>query len=574
MNPVPALQRSSRDAGATSNAAVSGTWRDVALLGVAFGLLYFFALGRLPLANPDEARYAQIPREMMAAGDWATPRLNGTRYFEKPPLVYWAVGAAQKFFGPREWAARLTPAIFALGGVLLTYGAARRLYGRGAGIGAAVVLGTSLLYLVLGRILLLDMALAVLMSATLFCFILGVREPVGTKRRWFFYGLYASAALATLTKGLIGFLVTGAVMFLWLLIFSQWKRLRPLYLPTGGLLFLALAAPWHLLAAQRNPEWAQFYFVREHWERFTTTEHERFEPWWYFAPVLLLGLFPWTGFLFGAVREALAGGWARRRESAEAWFFVTWAAFVFLFFSKSQSKLIPYILPVFPPLAVLIGVWLAQRWREGAGGRLRVGLGTFAFGCGVLGVAVLVAVLKPGAIADPAQALQLRPFGVTMAAILFCGGVAAPWLARVRSAAAGLVALVATTGGFFLVLVIAAPGFQRDGTKELAAIARERMRPEDRVYHYWAFFHDFVYYTQRPVGLVSYTDELEVQFLAPEERAARFIDEVALRRQWAEPARVWVVARKREADKFRENIAAGYHLIGESRGHYLFSNQP
>lgn len=544
------------------------------MLALVFGTLIFFVLGRAPLANPDEGRYAQIPREMLAADDWVTPRLDGIPYFEKPPLVYWTVGAAIKLFGPGEFAARATPALFGLGGILLTYAAARRIYGRVAGLAAAGVLGTSLLYFALSRVLLLDMAVSVLMSATLFCFILGVREPAGRRRRWFFYGLYTSAALATLTKGLIGFLVTGAVMFLWLLIFNQWKRLRPLYLPSGVLLFLAIAAPWHLLAAQRNPGWARFYFVHEHWERFTTTAHARFEPWWYFFPVLLLGLFPWTGFLVGAIREAVAGGWKRRKEKAEGWFFVLWAAFIFLFFSKSQSKLIPYILPVFPALAVLIGAWLARREAEGMASRLRMGLRFFAFLCGLLGVAMLVMVLKPGMIRDATQAQALRPFGIAIATLLFVGGIAAGWAARVRGVAAAVGTVIATMSGFFLVLALASPALQRPSTKDLARIVQERVRPGDRVFHYWAFFHDFVYYAQQPVGLVSYVDELEVQFISAAERAERFIDDVELRRRWTEPRRFWLVLRKRDSKALFADPAFRYHLIAESRGHYLLSNQP
>jgi 4-amino-4-deoxy-L-arabinose transferase-like glycosyltransferase len=551
--------------------------RDLLLLALAFGALNLFLLGRLPLANPDEGRYAEIPREMLATGDWVTPRLNATPYYEKPPLVYWTVGLSRVLFGPGEFAVRLTPALFGLGGVLLTYAAARGLYGRAAGLAAAVVLGTSLLYFALSRILLLDMAVSVLMTATLFCFILGVQEPPGARRRWLFLGLYASAALATLAKGLIGFLIPGAILFLWLLLFNQWRRLLPMHLGPGLLVFLAIAAPWHVLAAQRNPEWAYFYFVREHWLRFTTTTHDRAEPVWFFGPVLLAGLFPWVGFLGGAVREALAGGWARRRENAAAWFLVTWALFVVLFFSKSQSKLIPYILPAFPPLAVLIGAWLGRRWEEGAAARLRFGLGVLAFGCGLLGLALVVLALRPGMIRDPAQAVALRPFALAMAAILFVGGVAAPWAARVRGVAAGLGTTVATMIGFFLVLVLAAPEFQRAGTKELAAVARERVAPGDRVYHYWAFFHDFVYYTERPVGLVSYIDELQVQFLDPAERAARFIDDATLRRQWAGPERIWIVVRQRDLVQPKSVFADGslrYHLIAATRAHSLISNRP
>ncbi len=563
--------------------APASSWlRDLLLLALALGVLFGFRLGSHPLANPDEGRYAEIPREMLAAGDFVTPRLDGVRYFEKPPLVYWTVAACLAVFGSGEWSARAAPALFALGGVLLGYAAGRRLYGRAAGLLAALGLGTALLYFALARLLILDMAVSVLMSATLFCFILGVGEPLpsrdaapaGNRRRWLFYGVYASAALATMAKGLIGFLVPGAVMFLWLLGFNQWRRLRPLYLPTGGLLFLAVAAPWHVLAALRNPEWPRFYFLYEHWERFLLPTHNRSEPWWFFLPIVLLGLFPWVGFLGPALRSALAGGWARRREQADAWFFVTWAGFILLFFSLSQSKLIPYILPVFPPVAVLIGAGLARSAAAGGFARWRAGFDGFAFLCGLLATAACVAVLTPGVIREPGQAAALRPYAFVSAALLVVGGAAAWWLARHREMRHGLAALLVTSLGFYGTLVLAAPQIQRPGTKPLALQAAGLIRPGDRVYHYHGFFHDFTYYARRTVGTVDHPDELELAFLDPAERAARFIDDAEFRRQWTGAGRVIVVARKREVRELFADPAFRYHLLGESSDHYLFSNQP
>jgi 4-amino-4-deoxy-L-arabinose transferase-like glycosyltransferase len=172
---------------ASAPPAASSWLRDLLLLTLGFGALFFFRLGSYPLSNPDEGRYAEIPREMVASGDYVTPRLNGVNYFEKPPLVYWTTAVCLKLFGPSEWSMRATPALFALAGVLLTYAAARRLHGRHAGLLAAVVLGTSILYFVIAHIMLLDMAVSVFMAATLFCFILGVREDPGACRRWWFY---------------------------------------------------------------------------------------------------------------------------------------------------------------------------------------------------------------------------------------------------------------------------------------------------------------------------------------------------------------------------------------------------
>jgi 4-amino-4-deoxy-L-arabinose transferase-like glycosyltransferase len=549
--------------------------RDLLLLAIAFGALYFFVLGRAALDPKDEGRYAEIPREMIATGDWVTPRLDGVTYFEKPPLVYWVEALSQEAFGPGERAVRAPVALFGLAGVLLTYAAARRIFGRESGLAAAAVLGTSLLYAALARILVLDMAVSVLMSATLFCFILGVRAAPGPARRWFFLGLYASAALATLTKGLIGFLLTGAVMFLWLLLFGQWRRLRPLHLPSGMVLFLAIAAPWHILAAQRNPAWAHFYFVHEHWERFTTTEHGRVGPWYYFIPIVFGGLFPWMGFLWPAVRRAAAGGWSARREHADRWFFLVWAGLIFLFFSKSQSKLIPYILPVFPALAVIIGVWLADAWRTQAAAAVRGGVRLFAAFALVLGLAVLVVVYLPGRFRiDADEALALRPYAGVMAAVLLAGAVSAWWWDRRAQARLALIVMGFTGIGLLGVAELATGWLLKPGTKPLAQLVLAQARPGDRIYHYHEFFHDFPFYTGRPVGLVAYVGELEPENDPTPEAKARFIDEPEFRREWTGPLRVFAVARKKDVKELFADPSFHKQLLGESRDHYLFSNRP
>lgn len=560
------------------------SWRrDLLWLALAFGLLLGFRLGSYPLDNPDEGRNAEIPREMLASGDWVTPRLNGVNYFEKPPLMYWAVGACQKFLGHNEWAVRATPALVALGGILLTYAAARRLYGRTAGLTSATVLGTSLLYFGTGRFLVLDMAVSVLMSATLFCFVLGVGEPPGSRRRWLFYGLYASAALATLTKGFIGFLVTGAIMFLWLLVFNQWKRLRPMYLSSGIVLFLAIAAPWHVLAAMRNETWAHRYIYIEHFARFFTTYHGRYQPWHYFIWIILGGLFPWTALLWPAVRGAVAGGWAKRGANATAWFLITWVVFIFMFFSASQSKLIGYILPVFPALAVLIGTWLAGVMSDPPGAlRLRWSLRFFSFVCGLLAAGLLLAVLRPALIIrDPAQALALRTPAIIMAAVLLAGGLNVPILTRLRGGWGTFAGITAMAALFLGTLTFAVPDIYKPGTKELALMVKSRVHPGDRVMHYFDFFHDFTFYAERTVDVVAATGELELVEDAAARASGRFMSEAEFRALWTQPGRIYVIAKKRDVERREDgqpplfaDPTFHYHLLGQSRGHYLFSNQP
>jgi len=554
------------------------SWRrDVVLLALLFGALFAWRLGSASLVNPDEGRYAEIPREMVATGDWVTPRLDGVPYFEKPPLMYWVIAACEGTLGPGEWSVRLAPALLAIAGILLAYGATRKIYGRDAGFWAAIVLGTSLLYAAFVHLLGLDMAVSVLTSATLFCFVVGVRERPGVARRLFFWGLYASAALATLTKGLIGFLIPGAVMFLWLLLIGQWRRLRPFYLPSGIAIFLAIAAPWHFLVAGRNPGWAHFYFIYEQFERFADkTGHGRYQPFWFFIPILILGLFPWTGFVWSSLRDALAGGWARRRENAEAWFFAIWSGFTFLFFSASQSKLIPYILPMFPPLAAILGRWFAATLpRPDAFARMKPGLRIFAFLCGLLAAALCVAVLRPGLIRDPASAAALRPYALVIAAVLCVGG----WRALVPrggpgSARGAVIAMTASLVFLIGIVLVALPDIDVRSTKDVALVAKGLVRPGDRVYHYHGFFHDFTYYTGNIVGLVKYTDELELRFLDPAERKARFIDDAEFRAEWAAPGRVFAVARIRDTGELFADPGFHYYVVAKGQHHYLFSNQP
>lgn len=563
------------------------TWRDLCILVFSFGLLFAFALGHAELGNPDEGRYAEIPREMVVSGDWVTPRLNGVAYFEKPPLVYWLVAGCQVAFGNHEWAARLTPAMFAVLGIVITYATVRRLANRQAALIAAGVLGTSLFYFAMGRLLLLDMVVSVLITATLFCFILGVREKPGTRRRLLFYGLYLSAALATLSKGLIGFLLPGAVVFLWLLCFKQWRRLLPLYLPTGVLLFALVAVPWHVLAAQRNPTWAHFYFVHEHWERFTTSVHGRVRPWWFFIPLVVFGFFPWTGFFPSALRASL-GRWRERAEHADAWFFVVWVGFIFVFFSLSHSKLPPYILPVFPPLAALAGMGVARQIESAQWLGLRRAVDIAAVLSGLLAAALLVTVTHPAlARLDEMQANELWPLAVAMALVLVLGAGAASILTRTRGFSTGLRSLLTMAAALLALLGYATAQIQPGGTAELARFVKANLPPSATIYHYHGFFHDFTYYAERFVGTVDFHgDELELLNDPAARESGRFIGEDDFREQWHGRDLVFAVVRKRTLREFTRAMTDapqtggplpamannGIHLVRETRDYALLSN--
>ncbi|TCV90097.1 glycosyltransferase family 39 protein [Sulfurirhabdus autotrophica] len=328
---------------------------------LVFTLIWFSNLDYRNLVRPDEGRYAEIPREMSVTGDWKTPRLNGIKYFEKPALQYWATAAAYDLFGEHHWTARLWSALTGFIGVLFTFYAGSRLFGKEAGLYSALVLGSSLLYAMIGHIITLDMGVSFFMGAGLMAFLLAQQSSATPRENkvWMLV-TWAALALSILSKGLIGGVLPGAVLVLYTLIqrdFALWKRL---HLISGLLLFFAITAPWFIAVSLANPEFFHFFFIHEHFERFLTKVHNRFHPWYTFIPILLLGILPWLVMLFDSLAHAWKKTDADKNTFQPKRFLLIWAVFIFVFFSVSSSKLPSYILPIFPALALLIGERLTQ----------------------------------------------------------------------------------------------------------------------------------------------------------------------------------------------------------------------
>lgn len=373
--------------------------RDLSRLALAFAAVYFLPTGLRPLTDPDEGRYVEIAREMAATGDFVSPRLNGVLYFEKPPLFYWLETLAVKLGGMNIWALRFWPIALAFLGVAAVYGTGRALWGRAAGLWAAVALGSSLLYYGVSQVIILDTAVSVFLTLALCAFLLAVRAPPGPVRRRWCWALYASMALAVMTKGLIGVVIPLAIIFLWLLLLKKLRELRHAHLVSGLSILLVLALPWHIAAALANPppggwDWAHFfskdwhnqgflwyYLVFEQVLRYLDPGvANRVEPWWFFPIILTAGFLPWTFFLPAALRSATQGGWARMKAEPEILLLLLWALFPLVFFSSSSSKLIPYIVPSVPPLALLTGRWIAQALATSGAATLKRSLGV-AVGC-------------------------------------------------------------------------------------------------------------------------------------------------------------------------------------------------
>jgi 4-amino-4-deoxy-L-arabinose transferase-like glycosyltransferase len=543
--------------------------REALALALLIGVFFCFMLGNRPLSVPDEGRYVEIPREMAVTGDYITPRLNGVKYFEKPVLFYWLEAFSIRLFGLDEFTLRLWPALFAVFGCLAVYLAGARLFGRRSGLLAAVVLATSLLYYALGRAIILDMPVAVLLTVSLLSFLVGVREAPGWKRRLFLWGFYAFAALAVLTKGLIGLLIPGMVIASWIILLGEWRVLKTMYLPSGLALFLLIAAPWHIMVGRTNPEFFYFYFYQEHFLRYLTKMHSRYQPAWFFIPIVLLGLFPWSAFLVQAVKHSLPASWKDRHEHRESLFLILWAGLVFLFFSASSSKLVPYILPVFPPLALLIGRYLSAAWESRDFPGIRTGFAVY------LATALLLAgafLASPFA-APPELTAALGPFVYAIAFTLAVGAAIAWALAHYRGFQQALVAIVAASAVFLIVVNAAAPRVDFKSAKGLAQKLKPLLKPGDEVASFEEYYQDLPVYLERRITVVDWGGELD--FGARVEDTHQWItDGATFWQRWQGPATIYMLT---SLDTYNALLRSDKHLplypVARNRRNILLVNR-
>ncbi len=333
-------------------------------------VVYFAFAGGYVFLDPDEGRYAEIPREMLDTGDFITPRLNYVEYFEKPPLFYWLVASSMKLFGENERAVRMVPALIGFVTVLLVMGLGKRLFDAQTGVRAGWIYLTGALPLAMARLPLIDGLFSLCLSATWGAWWLGYQASAPRSKKGWFLAAWACLGLATMAKGIAAIALTGAVIFLFVFLRRNWAALKDMAWWPGLPIFLLISVPWHVAAYQRTPEFAYFYFVVQHFGRLVGTEHVK--PVWFFSVVFPLTMIPWVAFLVPAGINAFRRSvravcipatrrWAYPAESPppEAFLFlVIWIIVVVGLFSASNSKLIPYILPACPAAALLLAVHL------------------------------------------------------------------------------------------------------------------------------------------------------------------------------------------------------------------------
>lgn len=537
--------------------------KDLCVLMVLFGAAFFQFLGRLPLLEPDEARYAEIPREMLERSDFITPFLNYVKYFEKPPLLYWLNSISFSLFGQNGFAARFFPALSGLLCVLLTYFIGRKLFGRREGFLAAMVLGTSVGFVAQARMNIIDMPLTLCMSATLGFFLLAVQE--GEKRSGLYFHLfYLFSALTVLAKGLIGLVLPGAVIFLYIVLARQWRIVREMRLATGIPLFLLVAAPWFFLVSARNPEFPRFFFIHEHFQRFLTKIHGHYQPPWFFIPVLLGCMFPWSLFL---PLPFLQRQRAKTASSHSVTLFLgLWAVVIFAFFSLSGSKLMPYILPMFPAVSLFVGRSISKTLEE------RDHTGLVLYLAPVLSIAMGLAAFLYFMLARKSQ-LELLTVSIIGSLLVAGGGTALVCLRK-----KGPAEFIAVLCGMSFLLTVAGPPLvfgklaARKTTPELADLINQMYRDGDRISCYGWYQQGIPFYTGKRVIIVGYKGELEFGSNQGN-NSAWFIDNAEFVRLWDAPARMFTLIKAPDLARLRSETGTPIRILGQKGNMFLISNR-
>jgi 4-amino-4-deoxy-L-arabinose transferase-like glycosyltransferase len=483
------------------------------------GLTFFAGLGRPAITDSDEAYYAQAAREMLDGGDWLTPRFNGEDRWNKPVLYYWLTAAAYALAGPTEWAARFWSAASGLGLVLLTWSIGRRLTGRAdAAWLAGAIVATCFGYFALARSALPDLPLACFTTLTIWASLratasAGLAPATRPGRWWGVAGL--AAALGFLVKGPVALAVPGLV-----LVPAWWRerRLRLLVSPGAALavaIFSLVGLPWYLvMGIEHGGAWMESFFIGDNLERFTSTRFNEPRPLWFYLPVVLGGLLPWTPYLALLLPRAAAGLVRGARTTSKAdWLLACWTVMPLLFFTLSIGKQPRYVLPLLPPLAIAIARVLAREVhdpRPGSPGPASLRLATWATATLLAGVAALL--------------LRARPLFVHPNP--FDGWIAIAAIAALALAAAALAAIalsrswprvpgaVAGAGAVLLLAVqyTALAGGRPEPVERMAALLRAHRSADEPVAQYGVFVRNLVFYTG-----------LRHQFLFDERGAADYL---------------------------------------------------
>jgi 4-amino-4-deoxy-L-arabinose transferase-like glycosyltransferase len=551
---------------------------DIIFMALLFGFFYALWIGSYALFTPDEGRYSEVAREMVASGDYITPRLNGVAFLDKPALYYWLQASAIQWFGLKEWALRFWPATLGILGCLLTYTTGYVLFNRRTGILAAIILATSPLYYGAAHYANLDLEVAVLISNALLFFLLGIHY---TSTRWrtpLLLAAYTFAGFAFLTKGLIGIVFPAMIITAWIIILNRWKTLTQIRLFTGLTLFIAMVTPWYYLVQLANPEFLHFFFVTQQVTRFLTKATFNSQAvFWFYAPIVLMGFMPWSIFVIQAITFHIKRIWQNCQAHQNELFLLLWFVLVFIFFSIPKSKTVGYILPVFAPLALLSACYLNHYWDKASPHVMKV----------FIGLSTLIAI---ACFAIPhTHTIQLEngfSFYLNLTGILFLLAGCFTFFCLKKSSTHAFFNILTLTACLFLLTLIASTQIINSKTiKPLALQLKTQLKPGDEVATYFKYYQDLPIYLERRITIVADWHANDIQYndnwlremwygMPFQDTSKWLIEENDFWQRWNSNKRLFTFMNSSYFKDFSKKAHDHVFKIGEYNNVVLVSNAP
>lgn len=376
----------------------------ILIITLVCSIMFFYKMGSYKLIDVDEPRYAEAAREMLRSGDWITPYFNFDLRFDKPVLIYWLIAFSYVIFGICEFAARFPSAILASALVFFTYYLGRTVDSKRFGFISALILASSLEFIAISRMSMTDMTLSFFICATLISGFLGSFVEENNRKYWWWFAYFFSA-LAVLTKGPIGFILPAGVLGLYFLLTGSLKEnLKLKYLLPGSLIFAVTSVPWYYLIIKKHGmDFINYFFLQHNFARFSSNNFgQHSQPVYFYIIVLFAGFFPWTLYLIPALIQSFKNISKALKEKKQLClapfkntenklkvilFLLLWFLVIFTFFSLSRAKLLTYILPIFPALALLTGMlWNDYIENNKNHKSIQVGTGIFCVLCLVIAI--------------------------------------------------------------------------------------------------------------------------------------------------------------------------------------------
>lgn len=533
---------------------------------VCFSLvILFFNLGKRGFWEPDEGRYAEISREMVESGDWLTPRLNYIKHFDKPPITYWLIGSSFKLAGLSEFSGHLPLVILGLGGVLITFFLAQRLFATRTAFLSAIILISSLGYPGMSRVLSTDI---VFTFFCLLCYLFFIQKK--------YFLFYLSLALGFMTKGPVVFVITLVPICIFLIYAKETRTFKQMRLGLGMLLVAAVGLPWFVYEVFQNRGLLNDWIFQQTIGRIV---RETKQPFYFFIPVLIGLFFPWIFFLIPALKGRLSfKRGTPNPEHTKILLLFFWFSVPFIFFSCIGKKLVPYILPLLAPLAIIT----ARIWDEAFANFKIIRSKVFAISCYIfllcLGIllAALVVFLSLGF--DYKLGIEAARLNIiVMSAILAGAIVISLFFFKIKKARALFWAITLTSALFFLTTIDLLPRIETNTGKSIKTLAlkiKEDLKPQDKVVNYRCFLKSLPFYLSRRTIVVERQRNLNYEEIPQQHRDYLLKDKEELYRLLsAYDVRVFCITYSWEFEKIRKEYLRPLYLLGQAGKYVLFGNQ-